>query len=69
MTSTTSHFETLESVLDQTNLNEVIKMLGRICYEKAEHVRTNWQDEGLAKAWERNGSKLGTLESKLSRTL
>lgn len=65
---TQSHFETLESILDQSNINEVVKMLGRICYEKADHARSNWQDEDLAKAWERNGSLLGTVEARLRRT-
>lgn len=68
MTATASHFDLLEQIIDESNLNELVKHLGRICYEKADHVRTNWQDESLAKAWERNGSMLGTLEAKLRRT-
>ena len=63
-----SHFDALEEILDQTNINEVVKLLAHICYKKAKHVRSNWQDETLAKAWEHNGSKLGDVEAKLRRT-
>lgn len=63
-----SHFDTLESLLDQTSIQQVVLMLARICNEKADHVRSNWQDDGLAKAWEKNASLLGSLESKLRRT-
>ena len=27
-------------------------LLVHICDEKAEHIRSNWQDEGLAKRWD-----------------
>ncbi len=60
-----SHFDVLESVLDQSNIKQVILMLARICNEKADHVRENWQDERMAKTWERNARKLGDLEPKL----
>lgn len=63
-----SHFDVLEDVLDQSNITQVVLMLARICNEKAEHVRSNWQDEHLARTWEFNANKLGTIAEKLRRT-
>lgn len=45
--------DTLESIVDQFSTSTVINMLSEIAGEKAEHIRENWQDEGLAKQWER----------------
>ncbi len=41
----------LESIVDRFGPNEA---LAAVCHAKAEHVRCNWQDEPLAKVWERN---------------
>jgi hypothetical protein len=63
-----SHFDALEAILDQTDIKQVVLMLARICNEKADHVRSNWQDENLAKTWEFNSRRLATVEEKLRRT-
>lgn len=47
--------DTLESLLDGTNASYLISALAEICQEKADHLRTNWQDENAAKAWDRAG--------------
>lgn len=56
-----SHFETLERVLDQSNLHELMLHLARICYEKSEHIAENWQDMETAKAWESAAKQLGNV--------
>lgn len=33
-------------------LTSVLSSLASICAEKAEHIRSNWQDEPLARQWE-----------------
>lgn len=43
----------LEQFVDSHSISVVISMLSEIAALKAEHVRSNWQDEGLAKVWER----------------
>lgn len=43
----------LETMLDNVGLTALLDMLGEVCHEKAEHIRTNWQDEGNAKTWDR----------------
>lgn len=56
-----SNFEALESVLDQSNLHEMMLHLARICYEKSEHISTNWQDQRLAKAWNSAAKQLANV--------
>jgi hypothetical protein len=50
--------EELESIIDGHRLCGTLRMLAGVCFEKAEHVRTNWQDETLAKMWERDAETL-----------
>ena len=55
----------LEQLLDKTTLATVIELLANICILKAEHLRTNWQDDKTAKCWDQDGLKLTKLASKL----
>ena len=41
----------LELLVDASSLPLVIEMLAVICDEKADHLRSNWQDADAAKAW------------------
>lgn len=43
----------LESMIDQFGMIHILEALAIIAREKADHLRTNWQDEPAAKAWER----------------
>ena len=45
--------DTLESFIDQSNLGAVLEALSDIVGEKSEHIRSNWQDAGLAEVWAR----------------
>jgi len=45
--------EVLEAMIDKHSLDEVLEVLETICWEKEEHVRTNWQDQFLAGLWKR----------------
>lgn len=55
----------LEKLMDIYSLAEVVSNLQTICHEKAEHLRTNWNDEAAAKDWDRGAAILGTTETKL----
>jgi hypothetical protein len=44
--------QALEQMIDAQGLTFVVTTLSVICAEKAEHIRTNWQDRGLAKVWD-----------------
>lgn len=48
----------LEAMVDHYGLRSVLSILMNICFDKAEHVSTNWQDNPLAQAWTRDGNKL-----------
>ncbi len=65
-TLTAREFETeLEAWIDSQGLVYVTTLLETICNEKAEHIRSNWQDTITAKPWDRDASKLMFLSRKL----
>jgi hypothetical protein len=47
--------------VDNFGIGNTKDMLVDICYAKAEHIRTNWQDNDLAKQWERVAKQLDKL--------
>lgn len=57
---------TLESMVDSTSVSTLIETLSEICWEKAQHIRDNWQDEPLAQVWERAGNQLSGFYAKFS---
>jgi len=50
--------DSLEIMMDKHGLDTVMLALSHICSEKADHVRSNWQDENLAKAWDKNAERM-----------
>lgn len=48
----------LENILDNAGLSRLLERLAIVCHEKADHLRTNWQDYGAAKNWDDAGSKI-----------
>ena len=48
----------LEALVDAHGLTEVVDVLVQICYDKAEHIRTNWQDQKLAQTWDQAGQSV-----------
>lgn len=54
----------LEQILDSSNLPAILEALAQICHEKAEHIRENWQDEPLARKWNRAGKALETTSTR-----
>lgn len=57
--------EELEALIDATSLLDVLTALECICGEKAEHIRTNWQDRITARHWD----KASTVCGKAARTI
>lgn len=47
------YMEILESLVDKLTLSAILEMLERICHKKAENSRIHWQDEKMAKLWEK----------------
>ena len=56
--------EEIEHILDQTSLDAVIDALATVCWEKADHLRSNWQDDMSAKVWERKAKALAKLATR-----
>jgi hypothetical protein len=54
----------IEILIDKTSANFVLNCIVQIAHGKADHLRTNWQDENSAKQWEKLASKLETLADK-----
>jgi len=46
----------LEAMVDQIGLDGVLYALANIARLKADHVRENWQDEELARSWQRDAA-------------
>ncbi len=42
----------LETLIDNCGLDNLIEAISDICTGKAEHLRSNWQDDSTAKTWE-----------------
>jgi hypothetical protein len=49
--TTTEAENTLEELVDKYTLESVLEMLATVCYGKADHLATNWQDYAAAKLW------------------
>lgn len=56
---------TLEAMIDSVGLSTVLEMLETICIEKAEHLRSNWQDEHSAKQWQKASGYILAAEGKI----
>lgn len=58
----------IEDLIDKYGLEGICDAISHICGEKADHVRSTWQDEPMAKAWEKNAKLFDALTSKLAST-
>lgn len=43
----------LEALVDAHSVHAVLLDLAFICAEKADHIRSNWQDNVMARAWDK----------------
>lgn len=57
----------IESLIDQYGVSAVLDSIAEICALKAEHLRTNWQDETEAKEWERIGNAVSMASDRADR--
>jgi hypothetical protein len=48
----------LENAVDQSTLQAVVEALAQVCRDKADHIASSWQDESLAKVWNKAGQRL-----------
>jgi hypothetical protein len=57
--------EELERLVDQYGLHRVTDWLADICAQKAEHIRHNWQDEKMARLWEKDSNTFNRALNRL----
>ena len=60
------HEETLEKLIDAYSLEEILDAIANICYEKAQHLRSAWQDPESAKTWEQDGKKIEQVSRRVA---
>jgi hypothetical protein len=66
MTKTTKDdMPKLEAMVDRHGLYSVLAMLSDICGEKAEHLRSNWQDRSSAQNWGKAIAAIDVAASKV----
>jgi hypothetical protein len=61
--------DVLERLVDERGLMAVLEGLAGVCQDKAEHIRTGWQDKPLAKAWEQMSGVLYNAAAKAGKLL
>jgi hypothetical protein len=55
--------EALERMIDTASLSALLDAISVICNSKAEHIASNWQDEGLAAYWQAAANHLLDLSN------
>lgn len=53
---------TLEQLVDEHGLTEIVAALQNVCAEKGEHLQSNWQDQGAAREWWAMAAKFNKLK-------
>ena len=54
---------TLETLIDSIGVESLLTNLATVCYDKAEHIRANWQDNATAGVWDAAGRRVMALSS------
>ncbi len=57
----------LEALVDNVGMRNVVYALGQIAGAKADHIRPDGQDTGLARMWQNNANKLDRCAAGLTR--
>jgi hypothetical protein len=57
----------IERLIDTHGLYRVIHELERICYGKAEHLASNWQDHDASRRWEKAGKVFDRTHTALEK--
>jgi hypothetical protein len=55
----------LEALIDRIGLSNLLEDVCSVCHEKADHLRTNWQDDAAAKAWEHAAKTIETAANRI----
>jgi hypothetical protein len=61
---TNAEKDDLERLIDRVGIESVLMGISEICGEKAEHIRSMWQDHALAKRWDILSGRVGVAVPK-----
>lgn len=56
--------ETLEAMIDRLGLGAVLERIGQVCFDKEDHLSSNWQEQHAAKGWAEAGLRISELGQK-----
>jgi len=59
----------VEDIQDKIGIKALTQMLAEISFEKAEHLRSAWQDDTTAKWWEKVGELFDRTAEKLEEVI
>ena len=51
----------LKKLVDKYSLGVILDTLGSVCYEKSDHIRSDWKDDHLARLWETKGRVMQSM--------
>ena len=55
--------------IDKFGVKRTLAMIEEICYDKAHHVESNWQDSSLASVWDYTGKAICKMLAKLDEVI
>ena len=58
--------EYIEGFIDTHGLAALLDTIEEVCNLKAEHLRTNWQDEDSATEWEKHAEYINVANHRIS---
>jgi len=70
MLATKEQTNSLETLVDSIGLVQTVQLLSALCFDKAEHLETNWQESPTSldlKAWKHNAEYLDKVSSHVWR--
>ena len=59
----------LEQIIDKIGIPKICFLIADVCNEKADHVRSNWQDNNISKIWEHDANMFNNLANRLNAYL
>lgn len=59
------YIHNLESMVDSSSVRDLLEEIADICFEKAQHIRENWQDRVTAKTWDSDGNAIMKLAARM----
>lgn len=56
----------LEALIDTYGLASVLEHIAEICHEKADHLRSNWQDARSGRVWDKDAKVISSAANRVN---